>query len=346
IAHCLLGRRRAILSFDDYFLSRSFFSFPSQNVLPLENLLFFSRLLDIIILSLNGNFLTYFSLFQESFSPLFTRVGFPCLVISSFKAICHLLLATPFHYSKYSSPFFIVYSFVHVSITSSQQSSPSIDPEYTRTQTPLIMKSQTTKDTVLWSAYRDKILDDHTKILLSIVKTTDNSSFQERGPMVNCTNADGTQKLQKISKKLRVSSEDIPHGSNTSIEMKGRSILGTVRVRRFTASPSRFRLVYRVVHGARLKVSSDRTFVAEPGHPGGGLLARGHSTTRVTPFSFQTLLQKHLMWHCRVQSPFLSVTSNYDCALKRFGFYLAEGFQDIRILTIDMAYSGWNFDEH
>jgi len=96
------------------------------------------------------------------------------------------------------------------------------------------------------------------------------------------------------------------------------------------------RYVYRVVHEGNEEVGL-------PGHPFGGLKARGYGLVQTDPHYFQLLLQKHLVWKTRhVQSPFLSVTNRKFKARSIAEFYHERGYLGIKIMLIDTTSNAWD----
>ncbi|KAI1200950.1 hypothetical protein F5X97DRAFT_320888 [Nemania serpens] len=93
------------------------------------------------------------------------------------------------------------------------------------------------------------------------------------------------------------------------------------------AGQSRPKTLYRVVHDEQ---------------PHYGRKARGHGIVKVTPLSFQILVEKHLNWRCRQPSPFMSSTNDQRKVRRIVQTLQEHGFTGIQVIEFRTSGDGWN----
>ncbi|RWA07112.1 hypothetical protein EKO27_g7991 [Xylaria grammica] len=93
------------------------------------------------------------------------------------------------------------------------------------------------------------------------------------------------------------------------------------------AGPERPEVLYRVVHDEQ---------------PHEGLKARGHGLIEPTPLFFQLLVVKHLIWQCRIPSPFLSATNSRAKVGRLMKVLEKHGCTGIRVVKFRSGGPGWD----
>lgn len=88
------------------------------------------------------------------------------------------------------------------------------------------------------------------------------------------------------------------------------------------------RIVFRAVHDAS---------------PGGDMEARGYEKVETDAIYFQQYVQKHLYWLSRSPSPFMSVTENFQKAMRVCAYYNGRDREGIKILVVDTLAACWDY---
>ncbi|KAI0412779.1 hypothetical protein F5X98DRAFT_379460 [Xylaria grammica] len=93
------------------------------------------------------------------------------------------------------------------------------------------------------------------------------------------------------------------------------------------AGPGRPKVLYRVIHDEQ---------------PHEGLKARGHGLIEPTALFFQLLVVKHLIWQCRIPSPFLSATNSPAKVERLIKILKRRGCTGIRVVEFRSCGPGWD----
>ncbi|KAK3323327.1 hypothetical protein B0T19DRAFT_485721 [Cercophora scortea] len=136
-------------------------------------------------------------------------------------------------------------------------------------------------------------------------------------------------KLQEICHKYSIPSNRLIIQPTFCYFLKGRPLMEVATTIRTAGGAGRPKIVYRTVHDD---------------HPFEGIKARGLGQRETDPLYFQWMLQRHLVWICRDESPFLSVTNDYDRALVMAAAYAMRSRTGVRILKIQTDGPGKSWD--
>ncbi|KAK3688681.1 heterokaryon incompatibility protein-domain-containing protein [Podospora appendiculata] len=140
----------------------------------------------------------------------------------------------------------------------------------------------------------------------------------------------GSPNLQEICLKYSIPSDALILQSTFCGFVKGRPLKEVATTIKTAGGAQRPTIVYRAVHD---------------GHPFESVKARGFGKRETDPLYFQWMLQRHLVWNCRDESPFMSVTNNYKRALVMAANYAMRSRTGVRIWKIQTDGPGDSWDD-